>query len=254
MPAKPDADEHVKPYIYETAQSKALHFSISEIQSRMQPQRPNALDLDYTHTMMGLLLFNSRPKHLAMIGLGGGSLAKFCYQHLPSTRIEVLEINPHVIALRKDFCIPDDDERFAIRLGDGAEFVRDTHQQLDVLMVDGFDSQGQPPALCSQQFYEDCHQALQPDGMLVVNLHAGHRQHKTFLSRIGRAFGEEMLAVADSGGSNSIVFACRGSLPQRCKPSLLRRPRHFDAQAWDELMPGLRKVSTAIQKRQGEDA
>jgi hypothetical protein len=27
------------------------------------------------------------------IGLGGGSLAKFCYRHLPNSRITVVEIN-----------------------------------------------------------------------------------------------------------------------------------------------------------------
>jgi spermidine synthase len=37
--------DHIKPFVYETPTTKALHFSIAEIQSRMQLQQPDALDL-----------------------------------------------------------------------------------------------------------------------------------------------------------------------------------------------------------------
>ncbi|MBW8894315.1 MAG: transferase, partial [Burkholderiales bacterium] len=34
MPDTVNAQDHVKPFVYETLTTKALHFSISEIQSR----------------------------------------------------------------------------------------------------------------------------------------------------------------------------------------------------------------------------
>jgi len=250
MPKSQDIDQFVKPYVYETLTTKALHFSICEIQSRMQAQRPFALDLDYTRTMMAVLLLNSQPEHVAMIGLGGGSLAKFCYHHLPETHIKVVEINPHVIALRDEFCVPPDDARFKVRRGDGADFVRMPPYPLDVLMVDGFDSDGQPPALCSQRFYDDCFEALQPDGMLVVNLHAGHRHYENFMSRIRRSFGDEVVVVTDADCSNSIVFACKGLLMRRFKPALLRKPARFDKQTWDELLPPFSSVNAAVKQWQ----
>lgn len=251
MPDPTDtSDEHIKPFVYQTLTTKALHFSISEIQSRMQTQRPDALDLDYTRTMMAALLFNSRPDTLAMIGLGGGSLAKFCYRHLPHTRIKVVEINPHVIALRNEFQVPADDDRFKVRRGDGADFVRFPPYKVDMLMVDGFDSDGQPPALCSQRFYDNCHEALQPDGLLVVNLHSGHRHFDSYVSRIERSFGNEVLVVPDSDCSNSIVFACKGLLMRRFKPALLRSPPGFDRKTWDELMPAFGAVSAAVNRWQ----
>jgi len=111
----------------------------------MCTSRPDELELDYTKIMMGFLLLNHRPRHIAMIGLGGGSLAKFCYRNLPDTRITVLEINPHVIALRQEFLVPDDNERFQVIEADGADFVRDADPEFDVLLVDGYDPQGQAP-------------------------------------------------------------------------------------------------------------
>jgi spermidine synthase len=249
MPDNANSHEHVKPFVYETPGSKALHFTIMEIQSRMQTQRPDALDLEYTRTMMAMLLFNSEPENLAMIGLGGGSLAKFCHRHLPGTRIKVVEINPHVIALRDEFGIPPDDDRFKVRRGDGAAYARAAPYPVDVLMVDGFDNEGQPPALCSQRFYDDCHDVLQPNGILVVNLHAWNDSYDVFIERINRSFQNEVLVVDGSNCDNSVVFACKGALLPRFNPSILRKRARFDQQTWDELRPAFLKVAYALMKQ-----
>lgn len=251
MPDSIDSTHHVKPFVYETLNSKALHFTIAEIQSRMDIQRPHALDLEYTRTMMAFLLFNAEPDTLAMIGLGGGSMAKFCHRHLPTTRIKVIEINPHVIALRDEFQIPPDDERFRVRRGDGAEFVRFAPYRMDVLLVDGFDYEGQPPALCSQRFYDDCYDALQPNGLMVANLHTGHRDFEAQVARIERTFGTEVLFVGDGECSNTIAFACKGLVFKRFKPSVLRKPDGLDRVTWDELAPAFAAVAGALKRMAG---
>ncbi|WP_269633990.1 transferase [Pelomonas sp. BJYL3] len=240
-----DANAHVRPYVRETLDSKSLHFCMDEIQSTMHLMAPDALALAYTRTMMGVLLFNPRPATLAMIGLGGGSLAKFCHRHLPATRIKVLEINPHVLALRREFKVPDDDARFKVLLGDGADFVRFPPYQLDVLLVDGFDYHGQPPALCTQRFYDDCRDALQPGGLLAVNLHTGHVDFALHLARLERSFDGELLVISDEDCSNTIVIACRGRLPRLQGTAALRCPAGFDAQAWSELLPAFEEVVRA---------
>ena len=45
-----------------------------------------------------------------------------------------------------------------------------TRRSLMKSIVDGFDITGQPEQLCSQRFYDDCYNALTPDGVMVVNL------------------------------------------------------------------------------------
>lgn len=154
--------QYVKPFVLEDGAARSLHFTRGELQSRMLKRRPWYLDVDYTRTMMGFLLFHPAPAHIGMIGLGGGSLAKFCHRQLAHTRMTVLEINPHVIALRREFQVPDDDERFQVIAADGAAFVQTCAPGFDVLLVDGFDHDGQPAALCSARFYDDCLAALSP--------------------------------------------------------------------------------------------
>jgi len=246
MPESQESAQYVKPFVYESLNSKAMHFSISEIQSRMQIGDPHALDLEYTRTMMGFLLFKPDPRSIAMIGLGGGSLAKFCYRHLPQARIQVVEINPHVIALRDEFQVPADDERFTVERGDGARFVRWRAAHCDVLMVDGFDSDGLPSRLCSQRFYDDCFETLQPGGIMVVNLHYGHANYAIHLERIRRSFDAAVMVVDDGELSNSIVFACKGRTFERHRPGVVRRPKNLDSAAADQLLAAFALITTAL--------
>lgn len=251
MPETQDSTQHAKPFVYESLRCKALHFSIGEIQSRMLIQDPHALDLEYTRTMMGFLVFNPAPLSIAMIGLGGGSLAKFCYRHLPQARVQVVEINPHVIALRDEFHVPPDDERFTVVRGDGAQFVRLRAMRPEVLLVDGFDRQGLPSRLCSQRFYDDCAEMLQPNGIMVVNLHFGHVGYDKVLERIRRSFNDLVLVVDDGELNNSIVFACRGHGFAAATPGAVRRPKGLDVTAADQLLSAFARVASALKDASG---
>ncbi|MCV2360791.1 transferase [Paucibacter sp. TC2R-5] len=244
--------DHCQPFVLETPVSTSLHFSFASIQSRMDASRPDALELDYTALMMGFLLFLPAPQRIGMVGLGGGSLAKFCFRHLPASRIEVAEINPHVIALRERFQVPADGERFQVHCADGAHYVQQVQGQLDVLMVDGFDLGGTPPALCSQRFYEDCFDALQEQGVLVLNLHSGHIDYALHLARLRQCFGPQLLRVGLEASGNCIVLACRGAAMSLLRGSLLRRPMGFDEQAWGQLLPAFEQVRAAWLKWQAD--
>jgi len=229
-------NHHTRPFVYETLTTKALHFSIGSIQSRMDILEPLALNLEYTELMMGFLLFNAQPRTVAMIGLGGGSIAKYCYANLPRTFLRVVEINPHVIALRDDFHVPPDGDRFQVHLGDGAVFVRKPPEQCDVLLLDGFDVDGLPGQLSSLRFYEDCFNALKPGGIMVVNLHFGNSYAKP-IERIQQSFFNCFLAVPEREGSNCIVFARKGQSLKIDRLKAKDCPPGFNPGAWSRLMP-----------------
>ncbi|WP_310739950.1 spermine/spermidine synthase domain-containing protein [Inhella proteolytica] len=236
-------DSPVPPFVCRTEDTKSLHFSLHAVQSRMRVDRPDRLELAYTRTMMGFLALQPAPQAIAMIGLGGGSLAKFIHQQLPQAFLKVVEINPHVIALREEFEVPPDSERFRVRLADGADFVRSPPQPFDVLLVDGFDYHGQPPALASQAFYDDCAALLSPEGVLVANLYAGDPDYERQLARIERAFAHQVLQLPDPECSNTIVFA--GRQPLRARLGEARNPGLSPA-AWAQVRGGVRAVQQAL--------
>jgi len=201
-----------KPFIYKNSHSVSLQFDNTAVQSEMYVTAPDALLLGYTVTMMGFLLFNHSPDTIAMIGLGGGSLAKYCYRNLPQSSIVVAENNPDVIALRDHFHIPEDDCRLEIRCQDGRDLVRHADSDYEILLVDGFDHTGQPPQLCSQSFYDDCYQALTPEGIMVVNLLGNSADKALYLDRIQHSFDGAVIAVDALESNNMIAFACKGQL------------------------------------------
>jgi spermidine synthase len=251
MPTPP-APLLVPPVVEDIDGNRILHFSAPEMQSRMNLLQPDALDLEYTRMMMAFLMFDSAPSHITMIGLGGGSLPKFCHRHLPATRIEVVEINPDVIALRDAFRVPRDDDRFRIIEDDGARFVAGRKDLASVLLVDGFDRQGVPAALSSQQFYDDCAGHLRDDGIMVVNLHLSDPRHGDYLDRIRHTFGSSVFEVLDDDLTNSLVFACKGDrfddlddLDARAT----RRPGALAKDAWRQLMPTFRVVAATLTLR-----
>lgn len=135
-------ETYARPYVVDDGKRRFLHFNERLIQSAMRLAAPNELDLRYTQKMMSFLLFRSRPRRLVLIGLGGGSLVKFCHHRLPATQLTVLENNPDVIALRDAFLVPPDSATLTVREADGAEYLRQTEKGIDVLLVDAFDATG----------------------------------------------------------------------------------------------------------------
>ena len=101
---------------------RTLHVGGEAIQSAMRLGEPYALALDYTRCMMAFLLVHPEPREALMIGLGGGSLAKFFHRRLRATRVRVVELDPRIAAAaRAQFALPADDARLAVEIGDGAE-------------------------------------------------------------------------------------------------------------------------------------
>ena len=75
--------------------------------------------LSYTRSMMAFLLFVPSPTRVVSVGLGGGSLARFVYHHLPETRITAVSksIRKWSSAARQFFELPDDPGRLAVEIG-----------------------------------------------------------------------------------------------------------------------------------------
>ena len=242
------ADGFEKPIVHETALAKSMVFSDIDIQSRMSVARPDELQFEYTRLMMGVLLFQPQPKRILMVGLGGGSLAKFCYKHLPEAHITVVEINPHVIALRQSFLIPDDDARFQVVQMDAAHFVAQTEQNFDVVFVDGFDQHGMPEQLCSPQFYSDCHRVLSVGGVAVANLHRFSAYRDVYVDRIEAAFDGALWIVNAPGTTNCVVFAMQGFSKETKLSYSKHKPAHMSEEAWVQISSSVARTFLATQE------
>lgn len=200
------AGRYARPFIIDDGETRQLFFGLDFIQSSMRIDDPYALDFAYTRKMMAFLLFVTNPVHVLMVGLGGGSLAKFCHRHLPRTRLTAIEVNPDVIALCGEFDIPDD-KRLAIVQADAADYLPAAEGDTDVLLLDGFDSKGIAPAFLNRGFYRMARRRLRPGGLLVANFAGPRKCWSRHLALLNEAFEGQVHLGTVTGGDNHIAFA-----------------------------------------------
>lgn len=212
------------PWVHRGWWYTTLQFTRDVTQSRMLTWWPDVLQVGYTRTMMAALLLRPDPRRIGIIGLGGGSQAKFCHRHLPDAGIEAFESHAGVLGLRDAFRIPADSARFRVRLGDGAAMLRQRRGAYDLLLVDAYEPEGISPAVSTQDFYDDCRDALAEGGAMAVNLYTDHARHH--LVRLRRAFGGHALALKEPRVSNRVAFAWRpGAELADPREALMRLPR-----------------------------
>jgi spermidine synthase len=199
---------------------RTLHVGGEAIQSSMRLEDPYALALDYTRCMMAFLLFHPEPRKVLMIGLGGGSLAKFFFRNLRKARTKVVELDARVVAAaREHFALPPDGERLSVEVGDGAEALEP--ECCDVLMVDAFQDELHVPRLASREFYDGAFLALAEPGALVVNFMDDDPKFDLTLQRMESAFGGAVVAMPALYDPNILAFALKG-VPRRIAWSALR--------------------------------
>ena len=226
---------------------RSLHLGGDAIQSSIRLDRPDELALDYTRAMMAFLLFHPSPGEVLMIGLGGGSMARYIRQRLPETRTTVVEINAKVLAVaRSMFHFPADDARLKVEIACGADYLAEQDESADVLLVDGFDDGKQPAALCSQAFYDAAYAALRPGGVMAVNFMAQEKKLDIYLQRIENSFDGHMASLNAADRVNLIVFAFKRQPRQLAWAELKKRERELKKihdLPFDDFIAGLKKLN-----------
>ena len=211
--------------ISEKAGVRYLQFSNHWIQGAMRVSRPCSLELSYTRELMlPLLLRRTRgwPRSVLQVGLGAGSITKFLHRHLPGAQLTVVEIDPEVLlAAWSFFRVPEESERLSIEIADGFQFLAATHQQYDLILVDGFDGDGRAGVLDTPAFYRLCRKRLTREGMLATNLIGQPREIAASIARLRRAFDDRVLALPPDD-VNCVAIAAVGA-PIRTSPAVLRR-------------------------------
>lgn len=200
--------------ISEEAGVRYLHFGSEWIQGAMRIRRPNDLELVYTREMMaGLLLHEAPdwPRNALLIGLGAASLTRFIHHHCPQTRIQVVEIEPRVVAAAQQFFkLPEGSARMAIHVGDGADYVLEPGRQFDYILVDGYDRHARAGALDTLPFYRAVRGRLSGRGVMAANLFGRSRGFRASVERIISAFDDRAIAFPSCDSGNVVALAAEG--------------------------------------------
>ncbi|WP_028989511.1 hypothetical protein RG903_07715 [Thermithiobacillus tepidarius DSM 3134] len=203
--------------VVQEARTRSLYFGAPPQQSSMLLRDPVQLVFAYTRAMMACLLFNDKPRSALLIGLGGGSLAKFLLHHFPDCRVDAVENRASVADLAHRFFHLPEDPRLRIHIGDGGEFVRavSTAQDgYDFLLVDAYDAAGMVSSVSGLAFFDACRARLARHGILSINLWSGDRDGLDgTLQALQRSFDGFLLQLPVEAKGNVIALAGNRPFP-----------------------------------------
>jgi spermidine synthase len=232
--------------VTETGGVRSLHLGTATIQSSMKVKAPFDLELAYTRGMMGFLLFSDKVKNVLTIGLGGGSVPKYIWQHCPEINQTIIEITPQIINIaRSHFFVPDNDDRLNVTEGDGIAYLAHNPNSTDCLMIDAFDAHGIPPNFCSQDFFDSCELSLTKNGIFAINLWGSDKNFDIYLRRIEQSFdakGKSSVLMLPTGKPGNIVVFGFKQMPNFKIASLRERAKALEANHKIEFLSFLEKL------------
>ena len=194
---------------------RTLHFGNDVRQSSMALHDPVRLMLLYTQAMMSCLLFQPDPKRVLLIGLGGGSLAKFLLHHFPRCKVDAVERRAAVVKLAHGYFQLPETPRLRATVDDACEHLKQrTRLRYDLVFLDAYDAKGIAADSIGPEFLAACRIRLAPQGVLVGNLWGGDRRYyKRALANLTACFDNRPLCLPSEGTTNVITLSAPTPLP-----------------------------------------
>ncbi|MDR3686548.1 MAG: fused MFS/spermidine synthase [Coriobacteriia bacterium] len=162
--------EHISPFhrlaVTDNNGVRLLKFERNQ-QSSMRLDDPFDTDIEYVAYFHIALAIQPAATRVLVLGLGGGTVVKRMWRDYPEMRIDAVEIDAEVAF--ELFELPRD-ERIAVFVGDGREYVRTTIETYDIIIVDAFDDDHVPPHLLTEEFLRELRDRLAEKGVVAFNL------------------------------------------------------------------------------------
>ncbi len=139
-------------------------------QSGMDSADPRRTVFPYSDYMHLPLALRPDAARVLMIGLGGGTVQKRYYEDYLRLRLEVVELDPAVVAVARTYFAVPDDGRLRITALDGRLFVARTPDRYDIILLDAYLIDTIPFHLATREFFETARARLTPGGVLASNV------------------------------------------------------------------------------------
>jgi len=203
--------------VYEEDGQRCMSFSQRNQTTRQTCQSltdPDQFVFTYTRMMMAALYLNPHPRAVLIIGLGGGVLPTALARMFPETRIDIVEIDPAVVKVARQFFGFNPDQRVQVFEEDGRVFVKragKSGRHYDLIMLDAFDHEYIPEHLLTQEFLFEIKVLLTADGVLAANTFSTsrlyHHESTTYQAVFGPFYNLRVQM------KNRIVLAKMDGLP-----------------------------------------
>lgn len=220
--------------VVENQEIRSLHFGSESRQSSMILHAPNHLHSLYARTMMALLLFNDSPQDILMIGLGGGTLAKYFFHQFEQCQLQVVEFRRSVLSVAHSHFELPYHPRLNVKIGCGGEYVHKQSQSKaelhDLIVIDAFNENGIALEVSSENFFDSCRTLLKDNGILAMNLWGTEKEIFHMVAwNLGQVFKWKILFLPVRKRGNIIAFAFRENTPNYSMKQLKDKAKQLES-------------------------
>lgn len=189
-----------------------LFFDLNSVNNHGICREQSAIQLDdlrfnvYDYSLLSMYVFKfvSRPNNVLCIGCGAGVVPREINYYYPHVQIDVLEIDPEVVSIAKDYFYYEAD---AI-IGDAFQTIDNTKRMYDIIVLDAMFSNYVPMHLMSKEFLN---KLKGKDAVLAINVAINHPSYYSYISTLYHVFGDSLYFInGPRNSSMNLVFVSNG--------------------------------------------
>ena len=177
----------------------------------------------YIHAIFSLLT-QCKAQNILIIGCGGGTLGTMLIRDRRKPIFVDIDPTSFIIA-KQYFSLPD---TVICHVADGEQFLQNTPETYDSVVLDAFHGKIIPPHLQTSEFFNLVRRHLKPGGTIFANVRVAHDFDKSadIIAKNMRSVWTNVRVLDAEGvcGRNSIVMA--GEVEKLREPKLLIRPKN----------------------------
>lgn len=176
-------------------------------QSGFYLEKPYELVHEYTRIMLLALGFIT-PKHITILGLGGGSLLRSLHYYLDNCEFHAIELRQQVYEVARDYFDTPTDKRVRVSIADAqAQLIANADCSTDVIFSDIYDAADMSSIQVKKEFLVECERTLTQQGWLVINYHTLPDRHSAFFKTLQDLFPSIIICAGEF--NSHVLFASK---------------------------------------------
>ncbi|HEY1085922.1 MAG TPA: fused MFS/spermidine synthase [Candidatus Saccharimonadales bacterium] len=166
------AHYQVVKYMYNDAPITGLVTGPAGIQSAVYDSGSSDPVFWYTQELARLTL-EEKPERILVLGGGAFTLPQYLAEKLPSSKIDVVEIDPGLKEISEKYFHYKNPSNVNLIFDDARAYVNQSNQTYDMILVDVYGDTSIPFSLITREYAESLDKRLSVDGRVVVNIIGG---------------------------------------------------------------------------------
>lgn len=187
--------------VYNGREARVLYGNQRSPQSGVAKDGDPELLFDYNQRFLEIIM-SHKPKRLLVIGGGAFMLPIAAFHQFPELIIDVVEIDPLLVKLSKEYFDLPDDKRMNVHIEDGLHYISRTKKKFDMIIIDAFSGYTIPHHLLENKAIIQYQKHLKKNGMVTMNFISEYKRARPrlaheVLASFNEVFSDVSLYQAD---------------------------------------------------------